>query len=333
MNIKRFIVITSIFEPTEAVKRFAQLRDWQVLVVGDKKTPKSWNFKNVTYLSPKKQQDLEYEVTSGLPWNHYCRKNIGYLHAVRKGAEVIVDTDDDNIPKGSWDIFPLEGYFKTIVGSGFVNTYQYFTDEFIWPRGFPLNYILREGRFSETRKDNKVGIWQSLADENPDVDAIYRLIIDKPVYFSGREPIVLDKGVWCPFNSQNTAFPQELFPLLYLPASVSFRFTDILRGLVAQPILWSMGYRLGFGPATVIQKRNPHNFLKDFEQEVPVYLNVEKAAKIAEENVSKNKSLKDNLIRVYKFLSKEGIVAPWEIPLLTSWLQDLKRARERRLVL
>ena len=38
-NINKYIVITSINEPTTAVKTFSQLKDCQTLVVGDSKTP------------------------------------------------------------------------------------------------------------------------------------------------------------------------------------------------------------------------------------------------------------------------------------------------------
>ena len=35
----KFIVITSIFPPTEAIEKFAKLKDWKVVLVGDIKTP------------------------------------------------------------------------------------------------------------------------------------------------------------------------------------------------------------------------------------------------------------------------------------------------------
>ena len=82
-------------------------------------------------------------------------------------------------------------------------------------------------------KDCNVGVWQGLADEDPDVDAIYRLTSDTPCYFNERNPVVLAKGTVCPFNTQNTIIIKPLFNLLYLPTTATFRFTDILRGLVA----------------------------------------------------------------------------------------------------
>ena len=111
---KKFIVITSIFEPTEAVKRFACLEEWQVVVVGDKKSPPDWRCDNVIFLSPETQETLRYGIIKLLPWNHYCRKMVGYLYAIENRAEVIVDTDDDNIPLEDWGILPFNGRYKTL---------------------------------------------------------------------------------------------------------------------------------------------------------------------------------------------------------------------------
>ena len=90
---KKFLIITSINSPTEAVKKFAAFKDWQVIVVGDKKTPKDWTCNNVVYIPCEEQNGFE------LPYNHYARKMIGYQYAIEHGAFVIAETDDDNIPK------------------------------------------------------------------------------------------------------------------------------------------------------------------------------------------------------------------------------------------
>ena len=34
-----FIVTTTIFKPSTAVKKFSKIKDWKLIVVGDKKTP------------------------------------------------------------------------------------------------------------------------------------------------------------------------------------------------------------------------------------------------------------------------------------------------------
>lgn len=322
---KKFIIMTSINAPTEAVRKFGALSDWQLVVVGDKKTPSDWACEGVKFLSADEQASLGYSILEHLPWNHYGRKMIGYLYAIQQGAEIIVDTDDDNIPFDSWTWPTNEASFKTIDVDGFYNIYREYTDDFVWPRGYPLNLIRSGSKAEPQLKEQKVGVWQYLADEDPDVDAIYRLVFDKPITFNDGDPLVLEKGTICPFNSQNTLFQKELFPLLYLPAHVTFRFTDILRGLVAQPVMWTHDYKLGFGPASVVQKRNPHDYMKDFISEIPVYTHCEKVVELVQASLKPGQTLSENLQTAYEVLYEHEIVTKEELLLVEAWLADIKK--------
>jgi hypothetical protein len=252
---------------------------------------------------------------------------LGYIKAIKNGAEYIVDTDDDNIPKENWNFPGFENKFDFVSeNKGFVNIYQLYTKDKIWPRGLPLKLINRQFELGKdlTLNDCKVGIWQGLADEDPDVDAIYRLTNDTPCYFEEREPVVLGKGTISPFNTQNTIIRKELFPLLYLPTYVTFRYTDILRGLVAQPIMWLYGYKLGFTNATVIQKRNPHDYMKDFISEIPMYETCEKVIELVSRVISSSDCIENNLYKAYNALLIENIVTNKEMITLEAWLKDLK---------
>jgi hypothetical protein len=325
--VKNIIVITTINEPTEAVVAFAKLADFHLVVVGDKKTPPGWNWPGTTFLASDAPEASEFLLTQALPYNHYCRKMLGYLHAIKSKADTIVDTDDDNIPKAGWTFPAFRGAFEQIGGGpGYVNIYRYYTDQRIWPRGLPLRLINDKKPLRGTRPvpDLRVGVWQGLADEDPDVDAIYRLTSDVPCSFVERAPLVLDSEVITPFNSQNTMFRRELFPLLYLPATVTFRFTDILRSLVSQPIMWLHGYRLGFTNATVVQRRNPHDYFKDFVSEIPMYEHGEKVVKLVQEALSPQDTIAGNLRRGYAALSAQGIVQEAELKILGCWLGDLE---------
>lgn len=327
-TMKKAIVITSIFEPTEAVISFSKLDQYQLIVVGDKKTPSNWNCNNVDYISVDQQESMDFSLAQILPYNHYCRKMLGYLKAIKNKAEYIIDTDDDNIPKENWHFPEFESEYDLIKGDkGFVNVYQLYTNLKIWPRGLPLklintNFDLENSLF---KADCKVGIWQGLADEDPDVDAIYRLTSDKPCYFKDRAPVVLGNGTFSPFNTQNTIIRKELFALLYLPTYVTFRFTDILRGLVAQPIMWLYNYKLGFTNATVVQKRNPHDYMKDFISEIPMYEYCERVIELVTGAITPSQSLETNLYNAYLALQKENIVCDKEMLTLKAWLNDLQK--------
>ena len=321
---KKFIVITSIFKPTQAIESFSSLKDHQLIVVGDKKTPADWRYDNVIYLNVEDQLALSSSLANAIPYNHYGRKMLGYVYALKQGAEIIIDTDDDNIPYDGWKFPAFEGEFTSSAKDlGWVNIYHHFSDQPIWPRGLPLRNINdKRGKlqWQEGRQSQKIGIWQGLADEDPDVDAIYRLTSDTPCIFQKKDAVVLETGTVSPFNSQNTAIRKELFPLLFLPSFVTFRFTDILRGIIAQPILWQHGYKLGFTEATVIQKRNVHDYFKDFESEVPMYLHTEKSLEAVSKAMS-NASVKDNLYNAYEALLKINVVEEREMVVLNEWLK------------
>lgn len=323
---KKYIVITSIFAPTDAVIAFSRLNNYQLIVVGDQKTPEDWHCNNVDFISVKQQNNSDFELIKVLPYNHYCRKMLGYLKAIRRGADFIVDTDDDNIPKGRWGFPEFEQIYDCIPeDKGFVNVYQLFTKQKIWGRGLPLNLINKQFELENDliAKNSKVGIWQGLADEDPDVDAIYRLTNDNPCYFEARDPVVLSKGTISPFNTQNTIIRKELFPLMYLPTHVTFRFTDILRGLVAQPIMWLYDYQLGFIDATVVQKRNPHDYMKDFISEMPMYQNCERVIELVSNSIARYDSIETNLYNSYKALLDDNLVCKKELVTLEAWLKDI----------
>jgi hypothetical protein len=324
---KNSIVITSIFNPTEAVNLFSKMNDYDLIVVGDQKTPQDWFCKEATFISVERQNEVAKYLNKVLPYNHYCRKMIGYLYAIEKGATIIVDTDDDNIPKKNWRFPAFEGVFDYIPdGKGHVNIYSLYTKQKIWPRGLPLRLINKTEDLGTgiIQRQVNVGVWQGLADEDPDVDAIYRLTSDTPCVFEEREPVVLGYHTITPFNTQNTIIRKELFPLLYLPTYVTFRFTDILRGLVAQPIMWLFGYHLGFVSATVVQKRNPHDYFKDFISEIPMYQHCENITGIVSSVISKDETISSNLYKAYTALKDNYIVSEQELTTLKAWLKDLE---------
>jgi len=324
---KKTVVLTSIHPPTPAVQRFAALKGWDVLVVGDLKSPRDWYCPGARFLPPGQQKALDFHIIRQLPWNHYARKMIGYLLAAREGARLLAESDDDNLPQRDWAFPAFEGRFEQIAdGSTAVNIYSLFTRQTIWPRGYPLTRIRAPESAIDpaalTTQTVRVGIWQALADDDPDVDAIYRLTANRPCRFARREPVVLPPGTFSPFNSQNTAFRRDLLPLMYLPAYVNFRVTDILRGYVAQPILWAAGYRLGFTGPTVRQERNAHDLQADFASELPLYTEAERIISLVQEGVRAEAAISDNLYTVYRNLARAGLVPEKELDLLTAWLED-----------
>jgi hypothetical protein len=48
----KYIVTTTIYEPSIAIDKFSKLKDWKLIIVGDKKTPhaKYYDFQNSNLL-------------------------------------------------------------------------------------------------------------------------------------------------------------------------------------------------------------------------------------------------------------------------------------------
>ena len=78
-NKDKWIVVTSIFEPTDQIKKLASLKNFQLLVVGDKKTNQNWKYENSIFLSIKEQEKLNFNVFENVPFNSYTRKIIGKI--------------------------------------------------------------------------------------------------------------------------------------------------------------------------------------------------------------------------------------------------------------
>jgi hypothetical protein len=321
---QKYIIITTIHPKSAGIAKFEQMKDWQIILVGDRKSVPVEPSENLTFLSVADQRQLGYAFEEVCPYDHYARKNIGYLYALQQGADIIFDTDDDNLPYPHWSLPEFYCNRLIAVSRPFVNVYKYFTDTMIWPRGFPLDEIQQP--FPAEVIDSSplpIGVWQGLADCDPDVDAIYRLLFDQPVKFEEKPAIALNQGCYFPFNSQNTFWHHSVFPFLYLPATASFRFTDILRGYVAQSLMWQQGRHLGVTGANVYQERNAHNLMKDFAEEIEAYLHVKKVVNILNAFEMTADPLY-NLEAVYQTLTKEQIVKPQELELCQTWIRDFK---------
>lgn len=324
------VVITTINAPTRAVREIA--RDAgrlaaEFVIVGDSKSPADFHQDGASYLDLEAQRSSGFRYGAIAPDRHYARKNVGYLAAIRNGANILIETDDDNIPRDDfWE--PREATVQARVAetANWTNVYAWWSEALIWPRGLPLDEIRTPPPMLSSLPVERVfcPIQQGLADENPDVDAIYRLVFPLPMDFRRSEPVAL-RGAWCPFNSQNTTFWSDAFPLLYLPYHCSFRMTDIWRSFVAQRIAYLNGWGVLFHNATVFQERNEHSLIRDFEEEVPGYLHNRRIREALDglDLPAGVDALPAAMRACYRRLIEIGVVGAGEVDLLDAWLSDL----------
>jgi hypothetical protein len=328
------IVVTSISAPNKVLREIATgaaAAGFTFIVIGDTKSPADFALDGCDFHSVARQKESSFAFAQLCPTRHYARKNIGYLLAIKSGAPLILETDDDNIPRPEfWAERGRNATVPQLAGAGWVNVYRYFSEASIWPRGLPLDAINGDLPPFESLATGRVDcpIQQGLADQNPDVDAIYRLVLPLPQDFRRDRRLALSRGSWCPFNSQNTAWWPDAYPLLYLPAYCSFRMTDIWRSFIAQKIAWVNGWSILFHEPNVWQERNDHNLMRDFADEVPGYLHNRAMGEVLDtlELRPGADAMPSNLRRCYQALVEKSWIGKEELPLLDAWLADLRSA-------
>ena len=332
MSDKTALIVTSIAAPNAVLRALARgclENGFQFIVIGDVPSPANFQLDGCRFFGLAEQRELGFEFARLCPTRHYARKNIGYLVALREGASVIIETDDDNFPEQEfWSERRRRQSVPVVGAAGWVNVYRYFTEANIWPRGLPLEQIQAPIPDFEMLQQADVDcpVQQGLANENPDVDAIYRLTLPLPQNFRADRRLALASGSWCPFNSQNTTWWLDAFPLLYLPAHCSFRMTDIWRSFVAQRIAWANDWAILFHEPTVWQERNEHNLMRDFKDEVPGYLNNSAICEALSglDIKAGAEHLGSNLRLCYEKLVSMQLVGEQELDLVDAWLADLK---------
>lgn len=324
------LIITSISSPNVAMKLFSKgciKNKIDFIVIGDSKSPEDFEIEGCRFISVKEQQKLPFKLVKLIPLKKYSRKNIGYL--ISKNKECIIETDDDNFPKENfWGKREKSHLVSLITQKGWFNIYTFFTKEMIWPRGLPLEEIRKKNiKIQKSKPKMRIcPIQQGLADDNPDVDAVYRLTHETSLRFDQGKKVVLSDGTWSPFNSQNTIWFKEAFPLMYLPSYCSFRMTDIWRSFIAQRIAWECGWNILFLSPTVYQERNEHYLLYDFVDEIPGYINNFRICKmLGDLKLKKGKeNILENFVSCYKMMIEEGFVEKEEMKLVKAWCEEFK---------
>ena len=245
------------------------MKDWKLFIIGDLKTPHE-EYKDYNYYSPEVQSTKYPELSKLLGWNCIQRRNIGFVEAIRWGAEIIATTDDDNIPYGNWGQNALAevdaDYYETEL-EAFDPLFNYS----YWHRGYPLELIHKKGEVSyQGKKRIKPLVQADLWDGDPDIDAIGRIAFNPNVKFDITQPYFSNKI--SPFNSQNTFLSKECFPTYFLFPYVG-RMDDIWASYYLQSKFPNC---VIYNKASVYQKRNKHNLIKDLENELKGYdLNLE----------------------------------------------------------
>ena len=270
----QYIVTTTIFAPSKAIQKFASLPDWTLIVGGDKKTPHQLyeEMENIIYLHPDYQEAHYKELSDAIGWNCIQRRNIGFIEAYTRGAEVIASVDDDNIPYDNWGktlLLNTEQCVKEVVSVDHPTIWDPLAatnHKELWHRGFPINRVVTKNNLTVTETRIVPTVQADFWDGDPDVDAIERMIFPLDCKFEAAYFPFTGKGM-APFNSQNTFFHRSVIKDFFCFPHVG-RMDDIWGSFYTQ----AKGHRVIYNEATVFQERNPHNYLIDFSKEYDGYM-------------------------------------------------------------
>lgn len=284
-----YICTTTIYEPSEATKLFAQITDHRhnvkFVIAGDTKTPDEAYFElerqhqNVRYLSFEEQNRLYPSLCEVIPPKCIQRRNFAFLYASEQGADWIVTVDDDNIPYEQW-----ASYLDILEGRQYLEVDRYRPNnknvadplsvsnigDRVWHRGYPkVVFPDRSSRYEgkSIMKSSDFDVVAMLWDGDMDVDAICRVSdpdksfgvkLETPDFFTF-------EGAVSVFNSQNTAFRASLLNYGYAMMPHAGRMDDIWPSYLVQ---LNRPTRVLFTSPTVYQNRNAHTLSVDIRGEL-----------------------------------------------------------------
>jgi hypothetical protein len=286
MECKKIIVTTTISPPTEATHKYLQMKGWDMIVVGDLKTPHEEysklerEYPQLHYLHPEEQESRYKELSDAIGWNKIMRRNIGFCEAFVQGAQIIATVDDDNIPYDEWGREVYVGREIVIdcwkADNGVFDPLSVTTASYMWHRGYPSELIPTRNNIKYMgRVKRKIHVQADLWDGVPDVDAMNRIIYNPRIKLHVDVPFCSTDI--SPFNSQNTFLSREVLPY-YMVLPHAGRMDDIWGGYLLQK---RFPNSVMYGKPTVYQERyEPHHRnMKDLRDETMGYENTLKFIK------------------------------------------------------
>lgn len=308
--------------------------DAMFFIAGDRKSP---DVEITTIL-----EDVSNHMYFGADWrltnqwkcqhligeNTLARRNIAFLEALKWGAGAIVSWDTDNY---NLDLNYFSD-FETVLGQPFNGIQATGTDNwfdagaYLRPqakhRGFPIQR--KHQPVYSTITDAKVGVAAGLILNDPDVDAITRIVSapdSQEVSLLMEAGVVVDLHTWTVFNTQSVAMIRELVPAWFLMPNVG-RMDDIFASLVVQRVARERNLHVHFGRPFTLQQRHPHDLIKDLRAEIDGYENVVKLTEVLDHIVLKGRSVIEDTRIIYQTLCHCAFIPERSARAGLAWLED-----------
>lgn len=326
-----FSVTTTVNVPRALTAYQSCKGDVEFLVVGDTKEPEELAMfcrdSRVRFLNAEAQKNLGYKCSDLIGWSTIQRRNIGFLEALKSGAEIVHSWDDDNFVTN-------DRYFENIVeamnfrtGIEIVGKNRWHDPgQYLKPlakhRGYP--YAVRSEPGYLSIPTCKVGVAAGTCIADPDVDSVTRITLApdvQQVSLLVEAGYVVNPYTWTVFNSQATAVRREFVPAWFLWTNVG-RMDDIYASLLVQRIMRDRGYYVHCGKPFALQNRNDHNLISDMRAEIDGYENVERLAKVLDAVQLSNKSVIADCRLIWETLAHVDFVPSKTVETASAFLDD-----------
>ncbi|KAJ6332047.1 hypothetical protein OIU76_010431 [Salix suchowensis] len=303
---EKWIVVSVSHYPSDSLKKLVRIKGWQLLAIGNSRTPNDWSLKGAIYLSLEQQATLGFRVSGYLPFDSYLRKTVGYLFAIQHGAKKIFDADD----RGEVIDGDLGKHFDVeLIGEG-----------------ARQESILQYSHENENRSvvNPYVHFWSknSLAERVTIRECGKTGLEAFDIRFDERAPkVALPQGVMMPVNSFNTIYHSSAFWGLMLPVSVSTMASDVLRGYWGQRLLWEIGGYVVVYPPTVHRYDTVGGY--PFSEEKDLHVHVGRLIKFLVAWRSSKHKLFEKILELSFAMAEEGFWSEQDVKFTAAWLQDL----------
>ena len=315
-------------------------------IIGDKKTDDCAMYAfleplrthaDIRYYTVTDQAELGYACSPLIGWNCIMRRNIGFLEALKWGADTIISFDDDNVILDPFsykldhactvDGTPASGPCVTS-DSGWFDP-----GTLLFPpsphRGFPITTRRGDSRFRKFKPASsaKVGVNAGISLGDPDIWAVERIVNAPEVHQVSellRSGLLVDSRTWTVFNSQNTAVIRDLIPAWGMVPHVG-RMDDIYASLITQRVMRDRGLHVHFGQPFVWQQRNEQNVLTNLRHEIDGMEHITHLADLIGFRSLPGKSVIDDCRHMWEALSHTDWMPPDALKAMFAYLDDCEK--------
>ena len=290
---KKMIVTTSINPVTDAIKLYDAMEDWELLVIGDKKTPVDyysgllsgkflpWTYVEATYP----------DLVRLIGWNSVrLGRMVAFIEAYRRGADILASVDDDVMPDDDWGKNVVLGKevkaTECIPASDlcFDPWFDAWDEYYQWPRGYPIEEIGNR-RVEKVKRNQSITplVQVDFCRGDSDVDATFRIAGEEEHGFVPQCDDLQFADMFSPINTQNTFIHRSVIKDFYANIPFIGRADDIWAGYIFQALHQKSTI---YGPpsATHEQERTIQSIVDDLEDEIFMYRNTYKFLQSIKEN-------------------------------------------------